>query len=464
MRHLAISSEPHRTSHSPFPLHHLCSFHADSQLAHLVTTDTYLFLLRRAYAVSNYKLAEHLLTELTDRGFSRNDEAIVRLVHRYALKRGNGQLAFEERQRLKSQGLAALECLNSRRDLLEDGKGQGDAIVTWKGRERGRVPRKRRVFYETLRSSTSSSGGKKHNVKAPMGTPDSHHVIDRLSTLFQRAPSTRSPSDVTKLASVDIATLVDSYVLDRNAQRAFESARVWLDHTRRGLINTHANLNANPTTTRPTTVATSPPLPPDLARQTHHLQACRSYEQTALVLLNILLKSLYASRVSTTSIRTFVLTYLDQHSLPQRWKLRPALATLRTLVVGNTGYHGSWGRSVKLVAWFDQQFGPIERLELEWVQGPKHHFARRACVRADASVTYLLLGLAIKDQKRKRDKEGKMKGKVREWWKEVEEVRKDRGWNGLQGGKGKQRIKEAKELGLIEVEEIKGKVRQEVKK
>ncbi|SCV72522.1 BQ2448_4059 [Microbotryum intermedium] len=404
---------------------------------------TYLFLLQRAYSVSNYKLANHLLTELTARGFSRDDEAIVRLVHRYALKRGDGQAVYEESQRLKSQALAALECLNWRRDLLEDGKGQGDGMVTWKGRERGRVPRKRRVFYETLRSSTFS-GAK--TPEAPMGTLDSHHVIDRLLTLLKRAPSTRSPSDVTKLASVDIATLVDSYVLDRNAQRAFESARIWLDKTRQDVINSNAHLGSNPTTT----TTSSPPLQPDLARKTQRLQAYRSYEQTALVLLNILLKSLYASKASATSIRTFVQTYLDQHSFPHRRKLRPGLSTLRTLVVGNTGFYGSWLRSVKVVEWFDREFGPIERLEDDWDPSVRTHLRRRACTRADPSVTYLLLGLAIKDQKRKRDKDSRMKGMVMEWWREVEAVRKDRGWKGLDLGKSRDRIKEARRLGLIE--------------
>ncbi|GAA5864617.1 hypothetical protein JCM3774_006016 [Rhodotorula dairenensis] len=374
-----------KVAYTSLPPEWLASFHAHEHLADFVSSRTYRFLLRIAFACSNLRLVRTLLAEIKERAVAL-DEITKRAILRGYAGCGPRVLTSEDeavRTALADElGRAAGEGATRptrRRNFGQSGKGSNDLDELWKGwAVRGRDRRLREHVDALLRSSdpdpatAASRPGLTKSGKVVSSSPRArstlrHKAAAAVPTRMQRIALSRPPILIPPLAhglpGSDLTGLVQALVSTGRRAEAFDLAEAWL------VANRPVFEEEPPGSLRP-----PDPPPPDETTTTRrafgaghssrspslgvYLRRTLSYHSTAVVLLNILLKPLFLERAPVPVIRSFVTSFVETHSAARpAAPLLPDLVTLRTLVTGVLGSRTAWDRATSLVDWFGYQWG-----------------------------------------------------------------------------------------------------------
>jgi hypothetical protein len=295
------------------------------------------------------------------------------------------------------------------------GEGHGDERHKWKGK--GKVEERRSASAEP--SSPSSASPSPQPPWTPLRTPkmvrysatslhEGSSTFHELDHLLRRQPP-HMPRDPTRLTAEDAATLVESFVIEGKAPEAFRIVQSWLKAARQRLASAkpktysspsarlldsliHRRSSPPPSTRNPSPSfvphprATSPSFPSDSLIADDKF-ARIAYHKTAIVLLNILLKSLFSERASLGVVKSFTKEFAERNGLPSPTAstssslststnpltsspsstltpLIPSLTTLRTLLSGLEGRDGGFAKGVSIVKWFALQWG-LPRTEWE---------------------------------------------------------------------------------------------------
>lgn len=384
-----------KTAYTSLPPEWLAAFHGNENLADLVSSRTYRFLVRVAFAASNLRLVRTLLAEVKERGVPL-DEVTKRAILRGYATCGPRALRSEDDavrtaladELARAAGEGATRPTR-RRNFGCAGKGSHDLDELWKGwAVRGRDRRVRdHVDALLLLSPESRSPPTKNGSSSPRarararahlrvgrGGEAATAVPTRLQRIALSRPPVLIPPLAHRLPGSDMAGLVQALVSTGRRTEAFDLAEAWLaanrpvfDEDPPGSLrpadpppSTMTGMATTATTTTTTTSrragkSESTSRPPSLAI---YLRQAAAYHSTAVVLLNILLKPLFLECAPVPVIRSFVTSFVDTHSAARpAAPLLPDLVTLRTLVTGVLGSRTAWDRATSLVDWFGYQWG-----------------------------------------------------------------------------------------------------------
>lgn len=362
----------------------LVEIHSHPSLTSLTSEATYAYVLRLAYRFSNLALARGLLTEMDDRGIEKGKLTCLALLYGFT-RRADEQGVARMRQVMADRGWdqehavgeRKIDYWRERRDLGDavQGKGLGDRWKAWGRRGWGSAKALAASGAEEARQRLDPSG---HLVG---------QVITEKQTLLR--PRVPIPINVGALDGHTIVTLVDSLVQERRAPEAFEVVETWLDQNRPGAQD-------HPTRRSKDDVATGFPLDPRApveyapapfyvhARKTYlrklspktssataaaTQRSLAHYHSRALLLLNVLLKSLLMNYISPDGCRTFVLEFVERHSVVSHSVrngvaervpgIMPDGVTLRELLMNLRGRKNGWRRGLQTIEWFADQFGGL---------------------------------------------------------------------------------------------------------
>ncbi|BGP22162.1 hypothetical protein JCM10295v2_001040 [Rhodotorula toruloides] len=349
----------------------LADFHASEAVAPFVSTASYRFLLKLAFNDSNLRLARTLLSEMEEKEVAL-DEATQRIVVQGYLPRGELGPDDERRNQAAIRALRvnpSLAPLVPRRDLGEKGKGNGDPRERWKGwtitsRHRREMRELRVQQAQEERRAAHAEAQRNaplHLRSAPERNPA---PLARPRARVPPRPPLIIPQASHRLDRYAVAALVQRLVREDRVKDGFALARSWL------LANKpHLDPEASAASTRQTSGNTHPGLRLDdtLPHVQRYPKECDLYHATSRVLMNILLKALFAERTAAPVIRNFITNYLTTYSAdpPARSNV-PELNTLRLLISGLRGATNAWERAASYVDWFGYRWGmpradPLDR-------------------------------------------------------------------------------------------------------
>ncbi|GAA6047912.1 hypothetical protein JCM3770_006421 [Rhodotorula araucariae] len=351
-----------QNSHPNVPPSWLAWFHAHPRIALFASTRTYRLLLHRATTATDKGLVRALLSEMGERGVPLDDET-RRVLLRGFIRGGEDAHALEVLRALGRGARGAPLKATKPRDLGAGARGHGDAQAKWKGwatRERDKLAeeaRRREMGQPQIGAHGVARGTYKRRRLRPVA-----QVAPVLPTSAHWRPIL-VPSRPGTLSSSDITTIVECLVQERRHDEAFALADTWLSAKRPGPDDASPPVRSHPIHFDLATVS--------LARQRSPVA---DYNDTALVLLNILVKSLFYERPSRSAIRTFVDAFLSKHSAPApAAPLVPNIVTLRQLVSSCLGSVDAWTRATSLVDWYGYRFGlPAPSGH---PRAPRQHFA-----------------------------------------------------------------------------------------
>lgn len=366
-----------KAAYTSLPVEWLASFHSHGNLAHLVSSRTYRFLLRAAFGISDLRLVRALLAEIKDRGIRIDDATSWTVLRGYAalgprLRREDEAVRTALMEELGEAG-AAVARPTRRRNFGQSGKGLNDLDELWKGwTVRGRDSRLRDQLEGLLSSPRSgpeagpaSPATKRSKVgsSSPRAKANLRNA-EPASSPMRRIALSRPPTLIPPLAHTlpgpAVAALTQALVSDRRKDDALGIAESWLAANRLVLEPPSSKKPPDP----PPALEPAPLLTDRAAggfrpaALSSYLRQAAAYHSTAVVLLNILLKPLFLERAPLPVIRTFVASFVRTHSAARPAPpLVPDIVTLRTLVAGVLGTPTAWDRATSLVDWFGYQWG-----------------------------------------------------------------------------------------------------------
>ncbi|EGU12578.1 Hob3p [Rhodotorula toruloides ATCC 204091] len=342
----------------------LADFHASDAIAHFVSTDSYRFLLKLAFDASNLRLARALLSEMEEKEVAM-DEPTQRVVVQGYLARG--ELGPEDERR-KQAAIRALRVNPSmapqvfRRDLGEKGAGSGDPMERWKGwsitsrhrREMRELRELRAQQEEELRRGVE----KEAVLRSP---PHLRSRRERHATPLARPqarvpprPPLIIPRDAHRLDRYAVTALVHRLVREDRVSDGFALARSWLS-ANKPRLDSETSAAYSRTTSDPQTQTRSDDTHSHVRQ---YLQHSTLYHKTSRILMNILLKALFAERSPRPVIRDFITNFLTTYSAdPPAPDNLPEVSTLRLLVSGLRGATNAWVRAASYVDWFGYRWG-----------------------------------------------------------------------------------------------------------
>ncbi|GAA5979196.1 hypothetical protein JCM10908_002835 [Rhodotorula pacifica] len=365
-----------KTAYASLPAEWLASFHSHANLADLVSSRTYRFLLRVAFDASNLRLVRALIAEVKERGLVLDE------ITKRAVLRGYAGLGPRLRREDEAIRTALVEELGrtagvvrptKRRNFGQTGKGLNDLDELWKGwAVRGRDRRLREQVDALLSVKEAaptalpspSRKGNKGVSSSPRARANLRPHTATVSTPMQRialsCPPILIPPFAHTLPGSDISALVQSLVGAGRRDEAFHLAETWLAENRPVFAEPPAS--PRPPDPPPSHLPAATRMSSSTARRSTslsvYLRQAASYHSTAVVLLNVLLKPLFLERASMPDIRSFVASFVETHSaLRPAPPLTPDVVTLRTLITGVLGSPTAWDRATSLVDWFGYQWG-----------------------------------------------------------------------------------------------------------
>ena len=361
-----------RRNNPPLAATRLVEIHSHPTLAPFVSQSSYAYLLRLSYRISNLALARQLLDEMKERHISSGKEVCLAMLYGYT-KRGDMAGAVGMRTVLRENGWedetgTGEDFWRERRDLgKEQGKGMGDSWKTW-GR-RGWGSAKMLAEAGIAKEKELSNG-----------------LVTRATPGVPIRPDVVVPLHVGALSGQTIIRLVDSLVHERRTSEAFDVAETWLDMNRpkrpslpfpstTAAATQQDNFALNP---RPAIEYAPAPIylhlrRPGSARSLTatsfsdpiHRRAVSLYNSRALILLNILLKSLLMHYVPPFGARSFVVEFIDRHSVPNDLHIgnidgiRPDIVTLRELLMNLRSRKNGWRKGIETINWYNNEFGGL---------------------------------------------------------------------------------------------------------
>lgn len=304
----------------------IVNFHSHASFRHLVSSRTYTLVLNCAR--HNLKLTREIIAEMEERQIPW-DQVSLRALLRTQLRRGDTKAVMDVAEYMRMRGWRHETTLNWRRNLGENRRGRGDKYKIWRS---SKGLQKQEKIAEENRTLAQEDLGPVDGSR--VFTADDWRMSRRL---------TEVPPDFAQHSPVDIAMLVESLVQDHRGTVALEIAQAWLDAQR---------------TQHSSPLSLKKPLQPD---PSHHSLTGAEYAQTAVILLNILLKALYVKDVPTRGVREFILYFIDRHSSDRR--INPSAVTLSQLLRANMVTHprGQFQRACEIVNWFGTTFGLPDR-------------------------------------------------------------------------------------------------------
>ncbi|GAA5897002.1 hypothetical protein JCM6882_007330 [Rhodosporidiobolus microsporus] len=339
----------------------LASFHAKLRFVRLVSTRTYRFLLHYAFEASNLRLVQSLLAEMADREI-RRDEYTLRVLLRGYLRHGKDAAAEEVARAMQQRGVVLVS--TKPRVTTQQGKGKEkereDFDALWKAFEvRGRETRLREEAAQRVRDRESPRASLGVHTKKGRRRVVSFGRSSFLAPSSAVSPprTVDVPPDPASLSGSDISTVVSCLAEEGRGATAFRVAEMWLQANRPSYDPASSHLPSPPASK---TFFSS--FRPDPNHDPSGLQIfgerAALYQSTALVLLDILLRTLFSERATATSVRTYLRAFLARHSAPPPARpLTPNAATLRTLVSGLKGVPNAWQDGVDMVDWFGYLWG-----------------------------------------------------------------------------------------------------------
>ncbi|BGP05299.1 hypothetical protein OF846_000881 [Rhodotorula toruloides] len=339
----------------------LADFHASDALAPFVSTDSYRFLLKLAFDASNLRLARALLTEMEEKEIAL-DEPLQRVVVQGYLARG--ELGPEDERR-KQAAIRALRVNPSmapqvyRRDLGEKGAGSGDPMERWKG---WRITSRHRREMRELRAQQEEAARQAVEKEAALRSPP--HLrsrreriavpLARPQTRVPPRPPLIIPRDAHRLDRYAVTALVHRLVREDRVSDGFALARSWLS-ANKPRLDPETSAAYSRMTSDPETQPRIDDTPPQVRQ---YLQHSTLYHETSRILMNILLKALFAERSPRPVVRDFITNFLTTHSAdPPAPDNLPEVSTLRLLVSGLRGATNAWVRAASYVDWFGYRWG-----------------------------------------------------------------------------------------------------------
>ena len=370
-----------RRSNPPLAPIRLAQIHSHPTLAHFVSQSSYAYLLRLSYRMSNLALSRQILEEMKERKVVRGKEVCLAMLYGFQ-KRGDMAGAVQMRTVLRENGWedetgAGEDFWRERRDLgKEQGKGSGDTWKAW-GR-RGWGSAKMLAEAEAAKEKELAKG-----------------IVTKMTPGVLPRPDVVIPLHVGALSGQTVIRLVDSLVHERRTPEAFNVAESWLDMNRPNRPTPLAAPSTTASTTTPTTASSqqenfaltprpaieyapapiylhlrrpgSRPLSPATSTfsEATHRRSVTLYNSRALILLNILLKSLLMHYVPPFGARSFVLEYIDRHSVSNDLNvgnidgIRPDIVTLRELLMNLRSRKNGWRRGIETINWYNHEFGGL---------------------------------------------------------------------------------------------------------
>lgn len=482
-------------------------FHSLPAFETIVSPRTYAHLLHLGHSRSDCpKLYNELLEEMQERKLwseqgvwaaqgrpGGDGEWAAREMLAAALKRGSRYEVEQVLELMRGRGWGGITVINDVRNLGPKGEHHGDERHKWKGK--GKVEAQRNASPEL--SFPSSSPPPAQPPWTPPRTPkmvrysraslyERSSTFHELDHLLRRQPP-HMPRDASRLTSEDVTALVESFVIEEKAPEAFRIAQSWLKAARQRLASVKPQAYASPSarllaslvsrrSSSPSSTSNplpslafnpqtaSPPSPESLVADDKFARI--AYHKTAIVLLNILLKSLFSERASLGVVKSFVKDFVKGNGLPSPTDpsspssstnapfdgssstlipLIPGLTTLRTLLSGLEGRDGGFAKGISIVKWFSLQWG-LPRTEWELLSlGEKEEGSPRLYLDAkkgldpsglpphfflDGTSALLLLRLAMADHRRwdtqlPPDRKAAFVEAIRTWWTALEKEEGD---------------------------------------
>ncbi|GAA5850850.1 hypothetical protein JCM8547_009106 [Rhodosporidiobolus lusitaniae] len=333
----------------------LAWFHAQPRIVPFTSSRTYRFLIQYAFEASNLRLVRGLLADMEELGTKR-DEQVLRVLLRGYLRHGKDDEAREVAQAMGRKWIA----LQATKPRIAGDAGEGmkpaEFEVLWKGWDaRGRDFRKRDEVREAMKLREEMVTGRRVGGKVGrrrVQLPSPPRPLPTLPSTLSPRTYVSIPRNPTSLSSSDITALVDLLIQDGRRPAAFALAKSWLE----------ANRPVPPAAPPPSLS----PIPHNSASSatssTSDLPTFGSlvaqYSAAALVLLHLLLRSLILECPSWQTIRTFLDTFLSQHSPPPPSRpLTPNLVTLRLLVSAFHRHPEAWQETRNVIDWFGYRWG-----------------------------------------------------------------------------------------------------------
>ncbi|ORY53978.1 hypothetical protein BCR35DRAFT_355965 [Leucosporidium creatinivorum] len=473
-------------------------FHSLPAFEKIVSPRTYAHLLHIAHSRTDCpKLFNELLEEMKERKLwsehgvwaahgrpGGDGEWAARQMLTAALKTGSRPEVEQVLELMRGRGWGGMTVINGVRNLGWRGQHRGDKRHKWKGK--GKVEARRNVSAEVASPSSTSQAPwtpprtpkmVRYSASSLSSATSTFHELDHL---LRRQPP-HMPRDSSRLTAEDAVALIESFVIEEKAPEAFQIAQSWLKAARQRLTSTKPEAQTSTSarllqslTTRRSASTSSPrylppslapaPLPPSPSPSETLLSdkfARIAYHKTAILLLNILLKSLYSERASIGVVRSFVKDFAERNGLPSPKSssrsspsssakdpttvpspnsatltpLIPGLTTLRTLLSGLEGRDGGFAKGVNIIKWFSLEWG-LPRSEWELLSlgnedegSPRLRFNAKGVDSAglaphfllDGTSALLLLRLAMADHRRWNDqlppeKKEAFVEMIRGWW------------------------------------------------
>ncbi|GAA5845183.1 hypothetical protein JCM11251_003708 [Rhodosporidiobolus azoricus] len=344
----------------------LSALHSVPYFARLVSTRTYRFLIQYAFEASNLALVQSLLAEMQERGIKK-DEHTLRVLLRGYLRHGKDEDAREVVRIMQQKGVVLVS--TKPRVMVQGGKGKEkereDFEVLWKAYEvRGREVRLREEAAQRVQNRDEPRESKAPRTKRGRrrgATTILSGAVAPASPFTAPPRTVNVPRDPATLSSSDISTIVTVLAEEGRGSTAFRVAELWLQANRpsRGSSASAPRPHPYPAPASPFFSSSFRPMTARRPLDYHSFgERVAQYHSTALVLLNILLRTLFSERASACAIRSYVLSFLKRHSAPSPARpLTPNLATLRTLVSGLKGVPDAWQNALDMVTWFGYLWG-----------------------------------------------------------------------------------------------------------
>lgn len=392
-------------------IHVMAKFHSHPSLISLVSAESYALLLRLAYVRSDLKLARFLLLQQTQRNIARSKPTLEAILYGHK-KRGDVPGVERVMESMREQGWISYDFSHDRRDFGEIGKGKGDQWKAWGRRGWGSA---KLIEDELSRKEKEKRKLEESNVARAFIAGEG----DRPKAVIPLYPATLSGSTVIQL--------VDALVHERRAPEAFDAAEIWLDgnipkriivkkiapsttipsdaetdHTGPSNGSSTRSLLTSPTLTSliglslsPTSAIEYAPAPIYVHARRHRSsaqinadrifeRARREYGARAIVLMNVLLKSLLINYAPPFGCTGFITDFMDKYSAPlvssssgpvsaltstprslpnttrsPLQRLYPDAITLRQLIMNLRSRPNSWRRAMTMINWFSKEFGGL---------------------------------------------------------------------------------------------------------
>lgn len=357
-------------------LHVMTRFHSHPALLSFVSPDSYAVLLRFGYARSDLKVIRHLLDEMTERGIERSRKVYEAALYGFK-KRGDVRGVQRTVEAMRERGWISYDFSRDRRDFGEAARGFGDSWKAWGRRGWG-----------SEKAITADIAQEREERKKMQESTTAIAYDEGIGSTNERPPVV-IPREFASLSGTLVFQLVDALVHERRGPEAFDVAEMWLERNiPRSSVDASTSVPSSSSTATATTTTTpavadsiagfslSPraaveyaPSPIYVhARRYRHLTidgrlyqlAVEEYNRRALVLMNILLKSLLIHYAPPYGCRSFVQEFRKKFlTIPGTKKAYPDAVTLRQLVMNLRGRKNAWRRSMEVVEWFSSEYGGL---------------------------------------------------------------------------------------------------------